>query len=99
MKSLLSICEQFLSTPVEIEFAMTFDPHRFGFLQVRAMAIPTDVVHVSEAEMEDKMLVISSVSVLGNGIVENIKDVVYVKPESFELKNTQSYCPGAGAIQ
>jgi hypothetical protein len=93
MKSLLSICEQSLGTPVEIEFAMTFDPHRFGFLQVRAMAIPTDIVHVTEAEMEGENVVISSDGVLGNGIVENIKDVVYVKPESFELKNTKAIVP------
>ena len=93
MKSLLSICEQSLGTPVEIEFAMTFNPHRFGFLQVRAMAIPTDVVHVSEAELEGENVVVSSDSVLGNGIVENIKDVVYIKPESFELKNTKAIVP------
>ncbi len=36
---LLSICEQALNTPVEIEFAMTFDPNLFGFLQVRSMVI------------------------------------------------------------
>jgi hypothetical protein len=93
MKSLLSICEQSLGTPVEIEFAMTFNPHRFGFLQVRAMAIPTDMVHVSEAEMEEAKVVISSDGVLGNGAVDNIKDVVYVIPERFELKNTKAIVP------
>jgi len=93
MKSLQSICEQSLGTPVEIEFAMTFNPHRFGFLQVRAMAIPTDVVHVSEAELEGENVFVSSEGVLGNGAVENIKDVVYVKPESFDLKHTKSIVP------
>src|SRR4030065_1787495 len=72
---------------------MTFDPHRFGFLQVRAMAIPSDVVQVSEAEMEAENVIISSNGVLGNGVVENIKDIVYVKPESFELKNTKAIVP------
>jgi hypothetical protein len=93
IKSLLSICEHSLGTPVEIEFAMTFNPHRFGFLQVRAMAIPTDVVHVSEAEMEGANVVISSDGVLGNGIEESIMDVVYVIPERFELKNTKAIVP------
>jgi hypothetical protein len=93
MKSLLSICGQSLGTPVEIEFAMTFNPHRFGFLQVRAMAVPTDVVHVSEAELEGENVVISSNAVLGNGVVDNIRDVVYVKPECFELKNTKAIVP------
>jgi hypothetical protein len=93
IKSLLSICEHSLGTPVEIEFAMTFNPHRFGFLQVRAMAIPTDVIHVSETELEGENVFVSSEGVLGNGAVENIKDVVYVKPESFDLKHTKSIVP------
>jgi hypothetical protein len=93
IKSLLDECEQALGTPVEIEFAMTFDPHRFGFLQVRAMAIPTDVVHVAEHELEGKNVLISSRSVLGNGMVDNIRDIVYLKPECFELKNTKLIVP------
>jgi Pyruvate phosphate dikinase, AMP/ATP-binding domain len=93
IKSLLDVCEQSLGTPVEIEFAMTFDPHRFGFLQVRAMAIPTEIIHLSEEDMEGKNVLISSHGVLGNGLVENIKDIVYVRPESFELKNTKSIVP------
>ncbi len=93
IKSLLDICEQSLGTPVEIEFAMTFDPHRFGFLQVRAMAIPTDVIHLSEQDMKRDNVLIASNGVLGNGIVDNIKDIVYVKPESFELKNTKAIVP------
>jgi hypothetical protein len=93
IKSLLAVCKQSLGTPVEIEFAMTFDPHRFGFLQVRAMAIPTDVVRVSEADMECENVLIASKGVLGNGIVDNIKDIVYVKPENFELKNTKTIVP------
>jgi hypothetical protein len=93
MKSLLAVCEQSLQTPVEIEFAMTFNPHRFGFLQVRAMAIPTDIVHVSEEDTQGEKVLIASSSVLGNGVVENIRDIVYVKPESFELKSTKKIVP------
>jgi hypothetical protein len=93
MKSLLDVCEQSLGTPVEIEFAMTFDPHSFGFLQVRAMAVPTDVIHVFEEDMEGEKVLIASNSVLGNGSVENIKDIIYVKPESFELRNTKLIVP------
>jgi len=93
MKSLLSVCEQTLGTPVEFEFAMTFDPNRFSFLQVRAMAIPTDIIHVSEEDLEGENILVASKTVLGNGIVENIKDIVYVKPECFELKNTKEIVP------
>jgi hypothetical protein len=93
IKSLLSICEQALGTPIEIEFAMTFNPHRFGFVQVRTMAIPVDMVQVSEQELTGENVLAASESVLGNGAVNNIRDVVYVKPESFELRHTMAIVP------
>jgi hypothetical protein len=93
IKSFLSICENAFGAPVEIEFAMTFKPHRFGLVQVRAMAVPTDVVHVSEQALSDETVLAASENVLGNGTVENIQDVVYIKPEGFELKHTKSIVP------
>ena len=93
IKNLLSICEQALGAPVEIEFAMTFNPHCFGFVQVRAMVVPTDVIQVSEDELDGENVLISSEGVLGNGAVENIKDVVYIKPENFDLKHTKTVVP------
>jgi hypothetical protein len=93
IKSVLEICEEALDTPVEIEFAMTFNPHRFGLVQVRAMAVPTDVVEVTLDELQGDNVLGASENVLGNGIIENIRDVVYVKPEDFELKHTKSIVP------
>ncbi|OGO33890.1 MAG: hypothetical protein A2W35_00870 [Chloroflexi bacterium RBG_16_57_11] len=93
IKSLLSICEQKFGAPVEIEFAMTFTPHRFGFVQVRAMAVPMDVVEVSERELTDENVLVSSKNVLGNGAVDSLHDVVYVKPGSFDLKHTKAIVP------
>jgi hypothetical protein len=93
IKTLLAICEEALDTPVEIEFAMTFNPHRFGLVQVRAMAVPTDVVEVTLEELQGDNVLGASENVLGNGIVENIQDVVYVKPGGFELKHTKAIVP------
>jgi hypothetical protein len=90
IKTLLSICEDALDTPVEIEFAMTFNPHRFGLVQVRAMAVPTDVVQVTTQELLGDNVLGASENVLGNGIIENLLDVVYVKPQGFELRHTKS---------
>ena len=93
IKSLLSTCEQSLGAPVEIEFAMTFNPHRFGFVQVRAMVVPSDVIQVSEEELEAENVLISSESVLGNGVVEDVRDIIYIKPETFELKHSKTVVP------
>ena len=86
---LLSICEQALNTAVEIEFAMTFDPNLFGFLQVRSMVIPVDEVHVMEDELVGENVFLASDTVLGNGVVESIKDILYIKPDDFELRHAR----------
>lgn len=86
---LLARCEQSLGCPVEIEFAMTFDPHRFGFLQVRPMVIPNGGLRLTHEDLQQPGLVVASEAVLGNGMRDDIQDVVYVIPEAFHLKNTR----------
>ena len=86
INQLLSRLKAALGYPVEIEFAMTFDPHRFGLLQVRPMVIPTGDLEVSPEELISPQTVIASETVLGNGHSEDIKDIVYVIPQRFDLK-------------
>jgi hypothetical protein len=88
IQTLLFSCETAVGSPVEIEFAMTFDPHNFGLLQVRPMSVPTEELIVNPNDLLDENAVVSSEMVLGNGTLENIYDIVYVKPDSFELKFT-----------
>ena len=89
----LSICEKILDAPVEIEFAMTFNPHRFAFLQVRKTAVLTGEVTIHEQELNDENLLVASQNVLGNGVVDTIRDVVYCKPDVFDLKYTPEIVP------
>lgn len=91
MIELLAVGEKNEGAPVEIEFAMTFSetgPHKFGFLQVRPMAVSTDVVEVDEEEMTGEKVLAASEMVLGNGISENIKDIVYIKRKAFDVLKT-----------
>jgi hypothetical protein len=88
IKTLLSLCEEALNTPVEIEFAVTFNPTRFGFLQVRPMVVSSDEVTVIDDDMTGDNIMIASKNVLGNGINNKIEDIVYVNPEIFEAKFT-----------
>lgn len=88
IRSLLTVCEHALETPVEIEFAVTFNPHRLGFLQVRPMVVSTDEIEVAGEELTGENVLVASKNVLGNGIDKTIKDVLYVIPENFEKKYT-----------
>jgi hypothetical protein len=89
VKHLLARCEEVTGSPVEIEFAMTLDPPRFGFLQVRPMVVPSDVLQLSREDMASEDVVIASDMALGNGVLDNIEDVVYVIPNRFDLQHTR----------
>lgn len=88
IQSLFSACQQAVGTAIEIEFALTLKPVRFGFLQVRPMVVSDEKVTVAENEMTGENVLLASEQVLGNGTVETIQDVVYVRPEQFEAKFT-----------
>jgi len=90
---LLKACEQALGCVVEVEFAVTLDeargvPARLGFLQVRPMVLTHDVVDITNEELRGGNALVASESVLGNGTVEGVRDVVYVKPEDFHITRT-----------
>ena len=85
IKELLSKCEGALGGAVEIEFAVTFDPERgvpahCGFLQVRPLLVGNERVDVEESEMLGASALVACHAALGNGRVDDLYDVVYVRP-------------------
>ncbi len=94
LRRILDVCEEAVGAQVEIEFAMTIADGgrtlaaRFGFLQVRPMAVSEQVVDVPIARLESDAALVASETVMGNGVVEKIRDIVYVKPERFEARHT-----------
>ena len=93
LRSLLALCSDAMGGPVEIEFAVTFPengdgPAQFGFLQVRPMAVSSAVVELDITAIPREDLLLASDRVMGNGVVDDVQDVVYVRPEHFEARHT-----------
>jgi hypothetical protein len=94
VRRMLEACEQSLETPVEIEFAMTIERRdrstrpRLGFLQVRPMVVSDTQVDISDDDLRAANLLAASTRVLGNGIDDQITDVVYVRPQAFHARHT-----------
>lgn len=91
---LLQMAEESLGMPVEIELAATLpasaDGHvRVGLVQVRAMAAPGAEVSVEESELTGAGLLLASHRVMGNGVVDTVRDIVYIKPEAFDARETR----------
>jgi len=92
ISDILRICERETGCPVEIEFAMNYDKSLdklvFYFLQLRPMFVSKEKIVISEDELISKNNLLSSEKVLGNGIVNNIEDIIFVKKDTFSSSHT-----------
>jgi hypothetical protein len=103
IKALLKKSEEVIGGEVEIEFAVTLDTEgetsaRFGFLQVRPMAVTKDEIVITDEEMSGKAILASSRKALGNGTVSNIEDIVYVMPDTFDAAHSRAIAHEIGQI-
>jgi hypothetical protein len=92
-ETLLRIGEKAMNCPVEIEFAVNLGspkpmPAEFSLLQIRPMVAGDDLVKVDLDDVQPGRVLFFSDTVLGNGIQE-ISDVIYVKPEAFDASQTR----------
>jgi hypothetical protein len=95
VSALLSAAERAMSAKVEIEFAATVEQPlnepaklRLGFLQVRPMAVSSEVVDVSLDDLLDSRAIVAADRVMGNGIEAGMHDIVFVRPENFLAMRT-----------
>ncbi len=92
IKHCLDMGKKEMGMPVEIEFAVNMDVPKgeniiFNLLQIRPIVDNMENVNINiKAYKQDKSVIFSE-SVLGNGIVDDVTDVIYVKPESFDASH------------
>lgn len=93
IKAVLKASEEALGNPVEIEFAVTIprgeNKLRFSFLQVRPMVVSDEVVELKNDELYEENVLLASKRVMGNGTIEHLQNIIFVKPETFDKKDTQ----------
>jgi hypothetical protein len=88
--ALLPALAEAAGAEIEMEFAVLLgdEAPRFDLLQVRPMAVSHEPVSIGEDEARGPRVLVDCDRAMGNGIVEGVRDVVYVKPESFEARHT-----------
>ncbi len=77
-----------MNNPIEIEFAANLEtppgaPKIFNFLQIRPIVHTDETSVISLGNIRTEDTIIYSESALGNGVFKGIRDIVYVRPESF----------------
>ena len=81
-----------MGRPVEIEFAGKINPVKgkrgekgtIYWLQIRPIVDKKEMLDDSITEVDDDRLLLRSETALGHGIMDNVRKVVYVKPETFD---------------
>ena len=88
IKSALEIGQKEMNNPVEIEFAVNLDvpkgsPKIFNLLQIRPIVDNKESINARLEDVKNDECIVYSKSALGNGIINSIQDIIYMKPEVF----------------
>ncbi|MDD3736617.1 MAG: PEP/pyruvate-binding domain-containing protein [Bacteroidales bacterium] len=89
LKRVLAIGQQQMNNPVEIEFAANIDlsrkkPVLFNLLQIRPIVENYETIRFRLEDIPHEETIVYSALALGNGTVDGLRDVVYVRTDNFE---------------
>jgi len=93
LSELLRLGRKAMGSPVEMEFAVDLSPDRihkddFYVLQLKPMAAGEEHFDVQISDEEIRKAFCYSTRSLGHGRVEDMADIVYVKPDTFDPSAT-----------
>ena len=93
----LRTCESYLGTPVEIEFAVSYNVEkgvrRFSLLQLRPVVSGHEDIDVDLSEVDEERCLCLSSQALGNGIIDDVADIIYIHPERLNRLKSRDLTP------
>ncbi|MCX6113319.1 MAG: hypothetical protein NTY22_08605, partial [Proteobacteria bacterium] len=103
LTDILELGKTGLGSAVEIEFAVDLakkkgERHKFYFLQIRPMISDKEQSNIEIADIPQKKILCNSTHVLGNGIIRDVKDIIYVRPNDFNAANTPKIAEEIGKL-
>ncbi len=92
----LTVCEKAMGLPVEVEFSAnsgtpgnSADPPTLAVLQIRPLTVNHTLVDVPlSGEGKDSNALVFTSEGLGNGVVDSVRDIVFVDPRTFDRTRT-----------
>ena len=101
IQELMLMGKKAFGSDVEIEFAVNIPkdknkPAEFNFLQIRPIVIGREAHQVNLEETTDTWCF--SKQTIGNGYYDDIKDIIYVDPEKFDLKESMQIAREIGTL-
>lgn len=103
IQTTLDIMKHALGTPVEIEFAVDLDAADNGdptlyLLQVKPLVRNAADHHIDPATLDRSNLFLYTTKGMGNGIVEDVTDIVYISPDRFDRLKTEAMAAEIAAL-
>lgn len=103
LQSVLEIGQHEMGYPVEIEFAVNLnvpqgEPRTFNLLQIRPIVENKEQIVEDLFTVKDEDTILSANHALGNGIIDDVFDFVYVKPDTFDAANNRKMVGEIDAI-
>jgi hypothetical protein len=95
LQTLLEVGQKEMNNPIEIEFAVDLnvekgEPYVFNFLQIRPIVDNDQTANFDMEDVAKEDTIIYCESALGNGLIDDIYDFVYIKPESFNTLDSKT---------
>jgi len=105
LRDLLDAGKKSMGSPVEIEFSVNLTPKDnsrpvFSIIQIRPLVISQENIQVdwNENEISKNKILIKSNKSLGHGEINDIKDIIYIPPETFDSSKTIEIAREIGKI-
>lgn len=103
LQEVLRIGQREMGKPIEIEFSVEVNvpanyPKTFYLLQIRPIVDNKETINKDLSIVEKDETIIWCDKALGNGIIETIRDVVYVRPDTFHAGNNALVAEKIGKI-
>lgn len=91
--SILEIGEEACGTPVEIEFAVDLTKDESGnatfyILQIKPLVGTGAAYNIEPESVSEKDVVLLSSKSMGNGVISDITDLIYIEPGCFDTSKT-----------
>jgi hypothetical protein len=93
LKTVLDVVTEACGTPVEIEFAVDLTKDEsgnasFSLLQIKPLLGTGAGYSIDPNTINEKDLVLSTGKSMGNGVINDITDIIYIEPDKFDNKLT-----------
>ncbi len=103
LRFLLEVGKAGFTCHVEMEFAVNLDPggdgrHEFAFLQIRPLVFGAVAEDVDLDGIDPRGAIVVTGSALGHGRIEGIRDVVYVRLDTFDRGRTVQVAGEIGSL-